>query len=282
MLDLQKLQQLRWYDAVSFTLNKVLAGHYAQCYPNLSYADTPRQVLDLYCPHHKKRDAPLVIFVHGGSWQRGQKDDYIFLAQSLAQEGMYVATVNYQLAPMHQFPAFVDDVAQAINYLQQVENSERFGYNRDQVILLGHSAGAFNVMSAVYPTASQQRIAHLAGVKAVIGIAGPYSFEHRGDPVAQFAFDQSIAPQAIMPNYFVSKNHIQHLLLLAGKDQLVADDNTYHMQKALQEVGNAVEVLRVARTNHISIIATLTRGIAKVYPTKAKLCSFIEKSLQSS
>ena len=280
MFDLQKLKQLQWYDLASFTLNKVLAGNYAKCDANLNYAESSRQVLDMYCPHQAQSDAPLVVFVHGGSWQRGQKDDYIFLAQSLAQEGIFVATLNYQLAPTHQFPVFVDDVTQAVNYLQQSNNSQRFGYSRDKVVLLGHSAGAFNVMSAVYSTPSQQRIVHLEGIKAIVGVAGPYSFEHRGDPVAKFAFDQSVAPDDIMPSYFAYPNHIQHLLLMAAKDNLVKDDNTYQMQRALQQVGNAVEVATIARTNHISVIATLTRGIAKVYPTKAKLLSFIEQSVE--
>lgn len=280
MKHLQKLKNFRWYDAVSFTLNRVLAGDHATCHANLNYGQAQRQSLDLYLPHQPRVDHALIVFVHGGSWQRGQKDDYAFLAQSLAKEGLYVASVNYQFAPEFQFPTFVDDVTQAVNWLQQDQASRQYGYNRDKVILIGHSAGAFNIMSAVYATSQQQKIIHLNGVRGVVGFAGPYSFEHRGDPVAQFAFAQDVAPNVIMPSFHVYSNHLKHLLLMAENDTLVKDENTYQMQLALQQVGNTVEVDRIARTNHISIIATIAKGIGQFYPTKPKLLSFIDSALQ--
>lgn len=280
MKRLQKLKNFRWYDAVSYGLNHVLAGDYAVCHHDLSYGSAMRQSLDLYQPHKPRADHALIVFVHGGSWQRGQKDDYVFLAQSLAQAGLYVASVNYQFAPEFQFPVFVDDIAQAVNWLQQDQASQQYGYNPNKVILIGHSAGAFNIMSAVYTTSQQQKIVHLDGVRGIVGFAGPYSFEHRGDPVAKFAFAQDVAPNVIMPSYHVYSNHLKHLLLMAENDTLVKDENTYQMQQALQQVGNTVEIDRIARTNHISIIATIAKGIGKFYPTKPKLLSFIDAALK--
>ena len=280
MKHLKKIQNFRWYDAVSFTLNRVLAGDHANRLSDLVYGEATRQTLDLYRPHQPRADHPLIVFVHGGSWQRGQKDDYVFLAQSLAQAGIYVASVNYQYAPEAQFPVFVDDITVAVNWLQQTDISQQYGYNRDKVILMGHSAGAFNIMSAIYGTTQQQRIEHFDGVRGLIGFAGPYSFEHRGDPIAKFAFAQDVSPEVIMPSFHVYPNHLNHLLLMAEKDTLVKDENTYKMRQALQQVDNHVEIARIARTNHISIIATVAKGIEKFYPTKPQLLKFIDLTLQ--
>lgn len=272
----KKIKNWRWYNAVSYALNKTLVEHNAQAHVDLKYGSNLRQVLDLFVPHHARHDKALIVFVHGGSWQRGQKDDYIFLAQNLAKEGFYVALVNYQLAPEHQFPVFVNDTVQAVNWLQDNEQSQYFGYSADNIILMGHSAGAFNVLSAVYPAPNMEKIQKLEGVRAVIGIAGPYSFEHRGDPVASAAFPQDLAPQAVMPNYFVYPNHLRHLLLIAEKDILVEHSNTEKMAAALQQVGNHVLIENVPRTQHISIIATLAKGFDRWYNTKQKILSFID------
>lgn len=272
----KKVKNWRWYNAVSYALNKTLVEHNAQAHVDLKYGVKPRQVLDLFVPHDPRKDKSLIVFVHGGSWQRGQKDDYIFLAQNLAKEGFYVALLNYQLAPEHQFPIFVNDTVQAINWLQEAKQSQSFGYCANHLILMGHSAGAFNVLSAVYPTPLMDKIENLTGIKSVIGIAGPYSFEHRGDPVASAAFPQDIAPEAVMPNYFVYPNHMRHLLLTAEKDILVEHSNTEKMAKALQKIGNHVWVENIPRTKHISIIATLAKGFDRWYITKQKILQFID------
>ena len=276
MMKWQSIKDFRWYNAVGYALNKTLVQQNAKAHLNLAYGLQKRQVLDLYVPYQPRDDKSLIVFVHGGSWQRGEKEDYIFLAQNLAKEGFFIALVAYQLAPEHQFPVFVNDTVQAINWLQDELQSEKFGYDKDNLILMGHSAGAFNVFSAVYPHPDMEKIKRLSGIKAAIGIAGPYSFEHRGDPVAGVAFPQNLTPEEVMPSYFVYPNHLKHLLLLAGKDNLVGDYNTQRMADALRNSGNYVHVERVARTQHISIIATLAKGFDRLFTTKKAILKFIE------
>lgn len=274
---IRKIKNWRWYNLVGYALNRTFVTNSATVHTDLYYGQFNRQVLDLYVPHKVRKSQSLIVFVHGGSWQRGAKEDYVFLAQSFAKEGFYVAVINYQFAPEFPFPHFVNDTILAVNWLQHQKQASRFEYDPNNIILMGHSAGAFNVLSALYPNTDINQSLELSSIKAVIGIAGPYSFEHRGDPVAKFAFDQIKPPEKIMPSYFVKPNTIPHLLLIAEKDNLVGHYNTERMTQALLDVGNQVAVKQIKRTQHISIIATVATGLDRFYTTKKEILSFIEQ-----
>ena len=75
-------------------------------------ADPERHLLDVYVPKGKK-DFPVVLFVHGGSWKSGNKNLYAPLGQSLAADGIGCVICNYRLSPAVQHPAHVEDVAKA-------------------------------------------------------------------------------------------------------------------------------------------------------------------------
>lgn len=278
VISLDWLPKWRWYNFPNYVINQLTVGDHATCHPNLQYADDTRQQLDLYVPHQARADRALILFVHGGSWQHGNKQDYRFLAQSLAQSGFYVACMNYRLAPAHQYAEFVSDSVLASNWLLDQEQAKQYGYNADKLILMGHSAGAFNIYAALYHPTWLIGIDRPEAIYAAIGVAGPYSFEHRGDPIAQYALPQDIAPEDLMPNYFVYQNQIRHLLILAGNDVLVADSNTEHMADSLNAVGNHVLVKKIAHTRHVNVIATLAEKFARFFPTKRLIIDFIDQA----
>ena len=276
LVTLQWLPKWRWYDLPNYVLNQLTVGDHAICHEDLSYAESARQRLDLYVPHQPRADRAVILFVHGGSWQHGNKQDYRFLAQSLAQSGFFVACMSYRLAPEHVYPDFVEDTILATNWLLGHSQSAEYGYSGDKLIFMGHSAGAFNISAALYHPDLHVKIEREDAIHALIGIAGPYSFEHRGDPIAQFALPQDIAPEQLMPNYFVQPNQIKHLLIVAGNDTLVADSNTEKMAQSLKNIGNHVKVKRIARTRHVNVIATLAEKFSRFFPTKQLILDFIE------
>ena len=146
---------------------------------------------------------------------------------------------------MRSAGGFVDDLTQALNYLHQ--NQEKLEISTENVVLMGHSAGAFNVMSAVYHPDST-KIECLGKIKAIVGLAGPYHFDYKGDPLAEDAFDEDVSYKEVMPYYFVNQNNIKHYLLMAENDQLVKQHNTLDMDQALREKGAEVIVVPAAFT----------------------------------
>lgn len=267
-------KEFRLYDLGSFALNRFTPKDGFEQVPNVRYGLKPRHRLDIYRSVKKLSHQPLIVFVHGGAWQHGNKRDYLFIGETFAKEGYDVAVINYQLAPKNIFPSFVDDLTQALNYLHQ--NQDKLEISTENVVLMGHSAGAFNVMSAVYHPDST-KIECLGKIKAIIGLAGPYHFDYKGDPLAEDAFDKSISYQEVMPYYFVNQNNIKHYLLMAENDQIVQKHNTLDMDLALREKGNHSHIAVIPKTGHITILASLSSFISHYFRTKRTILHFLEE-----
>ncbi len=106
----------------------------------LAYGSDRLQALD-YWPGATP-EAPLVVFVHGGGWKRGDKtmmrgSDKLEHWQSL---GYAVASLDYRLVPDATVEQQGADVASAVAYLR--DNAARLGFDRSRIALVGHSAGA--------------------------------------------------------------------------------------------------------------------------------------------
>lgn len=99
---------------------------------------TAEQLMDVYRPRDV-RAAPIVLFVHGGEWARGDKKDVSFKPKFLNENGIIFASMNYRLAPGHKHPAQVQDVASAVKFVR--EHALEWGGAPSKVVLMGHSAG---------------------------------------------------------------------------------------------------------------------------------------------
>jgi len=99
--------------------------------------------LDLYMPTSFGTAPTLAVWVHGGAWMRGSKNETLSkngnLVASLLNEGVAVAAVNYRLSGEAIYPAAPNDINDAINFL--VDNSDNLKLSADHVIMMGRSAG---------------------------------------------------------------------------------------------------------------------------------------------
>ena len=111
---------------------------------NLSYTSADEQdeyrkercVLDIYYPETDKGFATLVWF-HGGGLEKGNKD----LLDGFRRQGFAVVSVNYRLFPQCKCPDYIEDAAMAVAWT--FENIEKYGGNKDQIYVSGHSAGGY-------------------------------------------------------------------------------------------------------------------------------------------
>lgn len=155
---------------------------------NLEYAkpgDTSL-TLDLYVPKASK-SAPLLVFVHGGGWSGGKKEDLAFYAIDLAKSGYATATIQYRLSPKFHFPAAIQDVRCALGWLEA--NSPQYGFDGSRMVLIGGSAGGHLVLLAGYT--SDPQLDSPDGPKvskgAIKGIVNFYGVVDCTTPVAQAA-----------------------------------------------------------------------------------------------
>lgn len=155
------------------------ARHGLEVVRDVAYLDTreSEHLLDVYRPIDAPRDArarPVVMYVHGGGFRILSKDTHWIMALAFARRGYVVINVSYRLAPRHPFPAAVDDVCRAYQWV--VQNAARFGGDPSRLVLAGESAGANLVTS--------------------LAVAACYQ---REEPFARAVWNTGVVPRAVLP-----------------------------------------------------------------------------------
>lgn len=139
---------------------------------DIAYGAHPCQRLDLYAPVEAAEPAPVLLWVHGGGFLRGEKaaPDHPFNAHVgrwAAREGMVGAVINYRLAPGATWPAGGEDVAAAVDWLRA--NVSQHGGDPARIVLVGTSAGSTHLATAL-------RLRPDLPVRAVVLLSGLYGF----------------------------------------------------------------------------------------------------------
>lgn len=212
--------------------------------------------LDVYrLPVKVEAKLPAIIVVHGGSWNAGERGDYMQWNEWLTQQGYVVFDIDYRIAPQPNWRAATGDVKCAIGWVKA--NGARYGVDPARVALLGRSAGAHLALLAAYSTGETTLppgcVAPDTSVRAVIALYAPtdlkWGYEH---PANQRVLDgpgkirdfvggsPQTAPDAIKlasPTAHVNSHTPPTLLFHGGRDQLVRDEHTTRLAQRLQAAG---------------------------------------------
>jgi acetyl esterase/lipase len=211
----------------------------------LAYGPHPRHRLDLYTPPGATEAAPLLLFVHGGAWVGGTRAEYGFVATPLARAGALVAAMDYRLWPEAGFPAFVEDTARAARWLAAAHPARR-------LVLMGHSAGAFNAAAA----ALDPRWGAREAVGGFIGVSGPYDFTpEEVTPPAIFA---GLARVEAVPPEVPLAGAPPLLLLHGAQDTTVGPYHSERLAARAREAGVPVRHVTWPGLSHIDIMAGFT------------------------
>lgn len=135
------------------------------------------QKLDLYRAKQSAPAAPLIVVIHGGSWNGGNKEQLPAMNRYLASEGYVVAAINYRHAPKWPFPAALDDVFRAIDFLKG--RAAEFGIDPARIVVIGRSAGGELALSSAYAGREP-------AIRGVVSFYGPtdlvLGYEHPSAP----------------------------------------------------------------------------------------------------
>lgn len=227
-----------------------------------------RHGLDLYLPDSTKfkKPYPLVIWIHGGGWQKGTKD--FFGKQAfLLEQGFAMASINYRLTREAQFPEQVYDSKAAIRYLRKY--ADQYGLDANKFGLWGSSAGG-HLVSLIGTSNGIQELEGNLGimdtsseVQAVCDWFGPSDLNQMNvsstdkskgakqntKPIVKFlggpfVEKQEAATNASAINY-VSKDAPPFLIMHGEKDPLVPIEQSELFHTALQKAGVATEYIVV-------------------------------------
>ena len=144
--------------------------------------ETGPLALDLFLPARSGKPRPVVVYVHGGGWEAGNRrlDGDVAAsgtAEALASEellrrGYAVATIDYRLSTVSPAPAQMLDVHDAVRWLQ--EQSGRWNLDPDRVVLWGGSAGGHLAAQAgVVAGGPAKPGGGLSGIRGVVDWFGP-------------------------------------------------------------------------------------------------------------
>jgi acetyl esterase len=117
---------------------------------DIVYGDDERHRLDVYLPvgagAGADGPAPVVIFLHGGGFIRGDKADREPVGNYFSRHGVLAVVPNYRLGPRHRWPAGAEDVSAALSWARA--HVAGYGGNPEHIVLAGESAGAAHIAAA--------------------------------------------------------------------------------------------------------------------------------------
>jgi acetyl esterase/lipase len=206
--------------------------------------------LDFY-PAQNAQAAPLIVVIHGGSWNSGDNKDFVTMDRYLAGRGFAVADVLYRLAPKYRFPAASEDIRAAIAYLRS--RAAELNLDARRIALLGRSAGAQIALHVAYSAKDP-------GIRGVISFYGPtdlfWSWEHPENPLvidtrAKLTDYLGGGPDTFAGAYEAASPIRQAaaagppvLFFHGGRDEIVSPHHSTAMARRLTELG--VQNLEIA------------------------------------
>ena len=129
---------------------------------DLRYGPLQRNLIDMF--PSDRLDAPLLVFVHGGYWQRNSKDDFSCMALGPLAHGLAVAVLGYTLAPDATLTTIAEEIRTAVDVLRHQD--ENAGLQRRLVISGWSAGGHLAALAAAWP-----------GVNATLAISGIFDLE---------------------------------------------------------------------------------------------------------
>ena len=214
--------------------------------------------LNLAVPKGLKGPTPGLIYIHGGGWSGGDKKSFDQFAKNAAQAGYVAATIDYRLAPKHQFPAQVEDCQCAVRWMRA--HAGELQVDPQRIGAVGGSAGAhLALMLGVmdkddglegeggWPEQSSK-------VQAVVSYVGPVNLVGDFPEVSQGILKNFLGGpmderlelyRRASPITYVNAGDSPMLLYAGTKDQLVPYDQAFQMAKAMTdaEIAGRVEFL---------------------------------------
>ncbi|MCC6615605.1 MAG: alpha/beta hydrolase [Anaerolineae bacterium] len=135
--------------------------------PDLLYADSSLDDsrLDIIYPASAGGPLPVVVYIHGGGYVVGSKEQTRVYAMALAHAGYVVANIDYALAPSYQYPNPIAQTNAALRYLN--DNAAQYGGDMNRLFFAGNSAGA-QIASQMAAMISSEAFAQEMGIEPAV------------------------------------------------------------------------------------------------------------------
>jgi acetyl esterase/lipase len=251
---------------------------------NVSYGAEAAQKLDVYLPANRNSDkTKVLVFIHGGSWSGGDKAEFnsAISALRIMLPDYAIFNLNYRLATTAstRFPAQIDDVQSAINFISS--KSGEYKINANKIGLIGASAGAQLALLQAYKNNSNGKI------KAVVDLFGPadltalynnHPFPTASQPTLVGYLGTTPGANATLyqqasPITFVNSTSVATQIFHGELDYVVPIAQSTALKAKLQSFNVKVEMVTYAGEGHGWFGSNL-------FDTYSKVVTFIQQNVQ--
>jgi acetyl esterase/lipase len=244
---------------------------------DIAYGPLARQRLDVYTPVVAAPSGgwPVVVFFYGGSWNTGERRDYKFVGEALAERGILAIVADYRLYPEVRYPSFLEDSAKALAW--GLDNAGRLGGDPARVFVMGHSAGGYNAAMLALDPRWLAPTGHSArDLVAWIGLAGPYEFLPLDPGPARPVFFHPDYPPNTQPIDDVTSASLPAFLAAPRNDTVVSPTrSTLAMAERLRAASVPVELHLYDGINHALLAGAFARPLRGLAPVLDDVAAFI-------
>ena len=238
----------------------LLAGFVTE---TVAYGDDVQQQVDV-TRRDEAKDLPVVIFLHGGVWQLGDRSQYRNVGVAFAARGFVSVVASYRLAPKYRWPAPADDAAAIVALAKK--NAGRWGGDPSQIFVVGHSAGAQLAMVLLY----DGRFLQTQGLtpkdlRGVVNLSGVFDLRSALD-------EDQVVLRAASPLDIAKKTGTPLLFITGPDDYLAMQRQTEAMTRALALLGEDAPVVVVDGRDHFGLVSALEQPGD---PTTAAVVKFL-------
>ena len=246
---------------------------YMQANPEINL---PEKQLNVFAP--KKADKlPVLIFIHGGSWNKGRKEIYDFMGTRFARRDVVTVIIDYPLAPDYKVPEMEKAAVQAVNWVYN--HIETYGGDPDQIYVSGHSAGGHLAALAAIKKEPYQELGFSNPLKGAIlndpaGLDWYWFLTERKEKYdAEDNYDAfSANPEvwkAYSPIYFLTGNEVPLLILEGEKTYPGIRLTVDRFKEVAEEKGSNLDYSFYEKKKHIPMVTqyfwTWSKGYKDVF-----------------
>ncbi|KAM7017940.1 uncharacterized protein LKV04_000622 isoform 2-T2 [Tautogolabrus adspersus] len=250
--------------------------------------------LDLYHPPNvdRSKDAPspLVVFIYGGAWGSGDRSIYCLLARQMAEElSSTVICPDYFTYPKTNVLGMVQDIADCLIWAR--ESGAKFHFDKDNIVLIGHSAGAhlcalttlflIDAREELFIEVSIQRDIMLA-IRGIIGLSGVYNimdhYEHEQKRAVEYVSTMHKAMNGVENFPYYSPTHLlkkfsqdklsrvpPFALLHGTSDIIVPVESSMKLSELLTSLSIKVSLYLLPKVDHTEIVTDLMASDRRFY-----------------
>lgn len=220
----------------------------------LAYAEGSPHRADVY-RSNASGPAPVVVFLYGGGWRNGAKEEVAYVGAALARRGFVAVIPEFRHFPAASLSDILADSAAAVAWT--IAHAAEFGGDPHRVVVAGHSSGAW---AAAMLGLDGTWLAHAGSspdaLAGIVGLAGPYAVSTLTDPLDEQVF--AGADPALQPINHAAGRHPALLLLAGADDRDVKPSGTVALADRLQAAGGHQQMHIYAGLGHAQIAWSLS------------------------